>query len=109
MLEVTKETFEEEVVASGTPVVVDFWGPQCAPCLALMPFVEQLANDNGDSLKIVKVEAPKNRRLCLQLQVLSLPTFLFYRDGREMERLAGTVTPLQIKESVAKLLSLSQT
>jgi thioredoxin 1 len=105
VLEVTKETFEEEVTASSTPVVVDFWGPQCAPCLALMPFVEQLAKDHGDSLKIVKVEAPKNRRLCLQLQVLSLPTFLFYKDGREVGRLAGTVTPLQIKEGVAKLVT----
>ena len=104
MKEVTRETFDEEVVGSATPVVVDFWGPQCAPCLALMPFVEQLAQDNGDSLKIVKVEAPKNRRLCLQLQVLSLPTFLFYKDGQEVERLAGTVTPLQIKQSVAKLV-----
>jgi thioredoxin 1 len=106
--EVTKETFDEEVVGSTTPVVVDFWGPQCAPCLALMPFMEQLAQDNGDSVKIVKVEAPKNRRLCLQLQVLSLPTFLFYRDGREVERLAGTVTPLQIKQSVAKLVTAAE-
>jgi thioredoxin 1 len=108
VLEVTKETFEEEVTASSTPVIVDFWGPQCAPCLALMPFVEQIAKDNGDSLKIVKVEAPKNRRLCLQLQVLSLPTFLFYKDGREVERLAGSVGPLQIKESAARLVPPAQ-
>ena len=103
MKEVTKETFEDDVIRSDTPVVVDFWGPQCAPCLALMPMVEQLEKDNGGRVKIVKVEAPKNRRLCLQLQVLSLPTFLFYRDGQEVERLTGTVTPEQIKQGTARL------
>jgi thioredoxin 1 len=102
--EVTKEDFETEVIQSGTPVVVDFWGPQCRPCLALMPAVERLEQENDGAIKIVKVEAPKNRRLCLQLQVLSLPTFLFYKDGQEVDRLAGGVTAVQIKESIKKLV-----
>jgi thioredoxin 1 len=106
--EVTKETFEEDVVQADKPVVVDFWGPQCGPCLALMPLIEQLERDNQNAITVVKVEAPKNRRLCLQLQVLSLPTFLFYKDGQEIDRLAGTVTPLQVKQSIERLAASVQ-
>jgi thioredoxin len=102
--EVTKEDFETEVIQSDTPVVVDFWGPQCRPCLALMPAVERLERENDGAIKVVKVEAPKNRRLCLQLQVLSLPTFLFYKDGQEVDRLVGEVTAARIKESIGKLV-----
>lgn len=104
MKEVTKETFEEEVIRSGVPVVVDFWGPQCVACLALMPQVEKLAQEHADRIKITKVEAPKNRRLCLELKVLSLPTFLFYKDGTEVERLSGNVTIGALEESIKRLL-----
>lgn len=105
MKEVTRETFEEEVIGSEKPVLVDFWGPQCGPCLALMPQIERLEQEYDGRIQIVKVEAPKNRRLCLQLQVLSLPTFLLYKDGQEVDRLAGNVTAPLIKESIQKLVS----
>lgn len=69
--------------------MVDFWGPQCRPCLALMPVVEQLENDYTGSLKVTKVNATQNRMLCARLRVMSLPTFLFYQDGVEVNRLVG--------------------
>ena len=89
MTEVDKDTFETEVVGSELPVVVDFWGPQCVPCLALMPNVEEMAARYAGRVKVAKVEAPKNKRLCLGLKVLALPTFLFYKDGKEIERVSG--------------------
>ncbi len=104
MIEITNENFEQEVVRSSQLVMIDFWGPQCSPCLALMPKVEALAERCGDRMKLTKVEAPKNRRLCLNLKVMSLPTFLFYRDGKEVERLTGTVTIEGIEDSLKKLL-----
>ena len=88
-IEVNADTFEKEVIQSALPVLVDFWGPQCAPCLALMPHVEGLADKYGSKLKISKIDASKNRRLCLNLKVLGLPTFLFYKDGKEIDRLSG--------------------
>ncbi len=88
-IEVNADTFEKEVVQSELPVLVDFWGPQCGPCLALMPHVEGLAEKYGAKLKISKVDASKNRRLCLNLKVFGLPTFLFYKDGKEVDRLTG--------------------
>ena len=88
-IEVNSDTFENEVVLANIPVIVDFWGPQCAPCLALMPKVEELSKKYGEKVKISKVDSSKNRRLCLNLKVLGLPTFLVYKDGKEVERLSG--------------------
>jgi thioredoxin 1 len=89
-LEVTTETFEQEVVQSDKPVVVDFWGPRCGPCLALMPEVEMLSGKYAGRARITKVDASKNRRLCLNLKVTGLPTFLFFRGGQEVKRLNGS-------------------
>jgi len=103
--EVNADIFEKEVVQSEIPVLVDFWGPQCAPCLALMPKVEGLVEKYGEKLKITKVDASKNRRLCLNLKVFGLPTFLFYKNGKEVERLSGNALKIEeIEEAVGKII-----
>ena len=104
MIEISSDSFEQEVLRSSQPVLVDFWGPQCGPCLALMPKVEALTERYGGKVKITKIEAPKNRRLCLNLKVMSLPTFLFFKDGKEVERLTGDITIQSIEECLRKLL-----
>ncbi len=101
VFEVSADTFEKEVVQSDIPVLVDFWGPQCVPCLALMPQVERLGEKFGEKLKITKVDASQNRRLCLNLKVLGLPTILIYKDGKEVDRLSGN--HLRIEEIVEAL------
>jgi len=104
-IEVSSETFEKEVVQSEKPVLVDFWGPQCAPCLALMPQIEKLEQTYGDKIKITKINASKNRRLCLQLKVLGLPTFLFYKNGQGIGRLVGQDLKIQdIEKEVIKII-----
>jgi len=104
-IEVNADTFEKEVVQSEIPVLVDFWGPQCAPCLALMPKVEGLGEKYGGKLKITKVDASKNRRLCLNLKVFGLPTFLFYKNGKEVNRLSGNALKIEeIDEAVRKII-----
>lgn len=86
ILDATTETFDQ-LVAEGT-VLVDVWGPACQPCLALMPHVERMADERPE-LKVVKVEAPKARRLCMNLRVMGLPAYLLFLDGTEVGRLAG--------------------
>lgn len=104
-VEVNADTFEKEVVQSDIPVLVDFWGPQCVPCLALMPKVEELGERYGEKLKITKVDASKNRRLCLNLKVFGLPTFLFYRGGKEVNRLTGNSLKIEeIEEAVKNII-----
>ena len=85
VVEATAETFRE-AVSAGT-VLVDVWGPHCAPCLALMPHVERLAAERPE-LTVVKLDATKARRLCIDLRIASVPAFLMLVDGREIARLA---------------------
>jgi len=85
MTEATKENFRD-LVAEGV-VLVDVWGPSCQPCIALNPHVEKLAEANPD-VRVVKLEAPKARRVCIDLKVMGLPAFLVFKDGEEVARLS---------------------
>jgi thioredoxin 1 len=84
--EATKENFRD-LVSDGL-VLVDLWGTSCQTCLALMPHVERMAETRPD-VSIVKLEAPKARRLCMELKVLGLPAFLLFDSGEEVARLAA--------------------
>ena len=83
--EVDKENFAE-LTADGT-VLIDVWGPACVPCVALTPHVERLAEERPD-IKVLKLEAPKNRRLCIDMKIMGMPAFLLFRDGAEVDRLS---------------------
>lgn len=89
MIEVNKENFESEVLQADQPVIVDFWGPSCQPCLKLMPEVEALSETYGDKVKIVKLNSAENRRVCINHRVMGLPAFLVFKDGKEVKRIAG--------------------
>jgi len=104
-MDINADSFEKEVIQSEMPVIVDFWGPKCAPCLALMPAVEKLEENYGGKVKVTKINATQNRRFCLSLKVLGLPTYLFYKNGKEIERLSGEDTTIsEIDESVKKII-----
>jgi thioredoxin-like negative regulator of GroEL len=100
--EATRENFDE-LVESGT-TLVDVWGPDCRPCLALKPHVEKLA-EARDDLTVVMLEAPKARRVCIRLKVHGLPTFLLMHDGEEVARLSeSTISPTQLSDWLEKSL-----
>lgn len=106
MIVVDKDTFEQEVVKSDLPVVVDIWGPQCGPCLALLPSVEKLSEEYAGKLKFCKLNSAENRRLCITLKVMGLPTFLFYKGGENVARLNKDNVSLEtIKAEADKLLA----
>jgi len=104
MIVVNGENFEVEVKESKVPVVVDFWGPQCGPCLALIPQIEAVAGTFEGRVKFCKLNAAENRRLCISQKVMSLPTFLFFRDGEVRERLSGEDATLESVKSAAEAL-----
>ncbi|MFC0270457.1 thioredoxin family protein [Metabacillus herbersteinensis] len=89
MIVVGKDNFEAEVLQAEQPVVVDFWGPSCQPCLQLMPDVEALEETYGDKVKIVKLNSAENRRVCINHRVMGLPSFLLFKDGQEVKRISG--------------------
>jgi len=100
--EATRENFDE-LVENGT-MLVDVWGPDCRPCLALKPHVEKLA-EARDDLTVVMLEAPKARRVCIRLQVHALPTFLLMHDGQEVARLSkSTISPPELNDWLDKSL-----
>ena len=96
VIEATRETFRALVAQS--LVLVDVWGPECRPCLALMPHVERIAAERPE-LSVVKLEAPKARRICIEMQVHGLPTFLLLREGTEVARLSrSTISPGELED-----------
>lgn len=101
MLELNRDNYEAVVSQSEEPVMVDFWGPQCRPCLALMPIVERLEKEYSGKITVAKVNAVQNRMLCAKLRVMGLPTYLFYRNGIEVDRLTGEkITEYDLIEAI---------
>lgn len=108
LAEINTASFSQEVIESDKPVLVDFWGPRCQPCIALMPTVEALAEQNAARLKVVKVNANarENWELCRTQSVMGLPAYLFFRDGKEVNRIAGaTVTRETLTQAIDALFS----
>ena len=91
MIEITKENCDVEVKESAIPVVVDFWGPACGPCMALMPRFTELASkpEYEGKVKFCKVDTSLNKRVAVSYKVMSLPTILFCKGGVEVARLSG--------------------
>ncbi|MEE8414216.1 MAG: thioredoxin family protein [Dehalococcoidales bacterium] len=100
-IDLNRDNYESEVLQSQEPVMVDFWGPQCKPCLALMPAVDRLEEKYNGKIKVAKVNAVENRMLCARLRVIGLPAYLFYKDGVETKRLTGEI--LTEKDLVAAI------
>ena len=102
VIKLTEDNFKQEVLNSELPVIIDVWGPRCIPCIRLDPLVEEISEQYAGSVKIAKIIAPESRKLCAQLKVMGLPTFLIYRDGAEVERRTGDdLGEADVKEMVS--------
>lgn len=102
MLELTRDNFEEEVLKTEGPVLVDYWGPTCEPCKALMPHVHELAEKYGDKVKFCSLDITKARRLAIKQKVMGLPAIIIYKDGEEVERLAESEATASAVEELVK-------
>ncbi len=88
-LEITDANFEEVVLNADVPVLLDFWAEWCAPCKALTPTMDELADLYVDRVKVGKVESEGNQRVSVECQVTSLPTVLLFKDGEIVNRIVG--------------------
>jgi len=86
---VTDNTFRAEVLESERPVIVDFWAAWCGPCRVMSPILEELAQERDD-LRVVKVDVDHNQRVAAQYGVLSMPTFMVFRDGAPVGQIVGS-------------------
>jgi thioredoxin 1 len=100
-VEASLDTYHE-LTGDGS-VLVDFWGPRCQPCLAMMPTIAKLEEEAGGAVRVVKVNSAENRDICRELRVFGLPTYVLMRDGEELERLSGEVTKSDIERAFARL------
>jgi len=86
---VTDDTFVSEVLQSDTPVLVDFWAEWCGPCLRVAPVLEEIANELGDKVKVVKLDIDANPNTARDYRVLSVPTLTVFKDGQPVQSVAG--------------------
>jgi thioredoxin 1 len=100
-VDATVDTFSQ-LTGEGS-VLVDFWGPRCQPCLAMMPTIAELEEEAGGAVRVVKVNSAENREICRELRVFGLPTYILMRDGEELERLSGEVSKEDIERAFATL------
>ena len=95
-LVLTKESFEQEVLQSDIPVLVDFWATWCGPCRMIAPFVEAIAEEREGTLKVGKVNVDEEGPLAMQFGIQSIPTLLLFKDGKLIDTAVGYRTKEQL-------------
>jgi len=85
------DNFQDQVLGSETPVLVDFWAEWCGPCRMVAPTLDQLADEKDGSLRIAKLNVDHNQELAVQFQVSSIPTFILFKDGKVADRMMGAM------------------
>jgi thioredoxin 2 len=101
---VTDSTFNEEVLSSPSPVVVDCWAPWCGPCHMVAPILDQLASEYAGMVRIAKLNVDENRMTASQYSTNSIPTLLFFKDGKLADRLVGALPKAEIERHLRALL-----
>lgn len=104
ILPVTDGTFEEAVINSQLPVLVDFWAVWCGPCKMVAPILEDLAQNYGGRLKVVKLNVDENREVPAKYGIMSIPTLLLFKGGEVKETIIGALPKSQIVQTVTKHL-----
>jgi len=101
----TDANFQKEVKESPVPVLVDFWAVWCAPCFMVAPFVEEIATEYGERIKVGKVDVDSNQRTAAEFGIRSIPSLLIFKDGKVAEQIIGAVPKKEIVKKVESVLS----
>ena len=86
---VTDETFNQEVLKSDTPTLVDFWAVWCGPCRMVAPLVDEIAREQAGKLKVMKLDVDENQNTAMAYGVMSIPTLILFKNGQPVERIVG--------------------
>ncbi len=102
--DITDQNFEEEVLKSKLPVMVDLWAPWCGPCRMIAPVVERLAEKYDNRFKFCRLNVDENQQTASKYHVMSIPTLMFIKDGQVVETVVGAVSEQVLQPKVEELL-----
>ena len=104
LLELTNETFDEEVGSSELPLIVDFWAEWCGPCRTVAPVVEQIASENEGKVRLAKLNVDDAPAVAQRYGIMSIPTLMVFKDGQAKKRIVGAKGKGQLLEDLAEFL-----
>lgn len=104
MVDVTDATFEQEVLKSDLPVLVDFFADWCAPCRVVSPIVEELGKDYAGRLKVVKVNVDNNSQSASNYGIMSIPSLLIFKGGKPVKTMVGAQGKENLKKGIEEVL-----
>ncbi|MDQ6604218.1 MAG: thioredoxin [Chloroflexota bacterium] len=97
---VTDATFDQHVVNAKGPVLVDFWAPWCGPCRMVAPILDQISDELGEKITIVKVNVDENQQIAGNLGIMSIPTLMLYKGGKPVETIIGFQPKNKLMEKI---------
>jgi len=100
VMEITDQNFEQEVISSSVPVLVDFWAEWCLPCRMLAPTIEKLAKDYDGKIKVGKVDTEVNRDIAIKYSISAIPTVILFKDGQVQQKFVGLRQERDFKEAL---------
>ncbi|MDD4979644.1 MAG: thioredoxin [Candidatus Omnitrophica bacterium] len=104
LLHLTDTNFKKEVLEADLTVLVDFWATWCGPCKMIAPFIEELAKEYGHRIKIGKINIDENPKTPTHYGVMSIPTLMFFKQGRVMDQAVGALSKAELKKRIEENL-----
>lgn len=102
--EVTDQTFEQEVLQADQPVLIDFWAPWCGPCKMIAPIVDELAEEYGGRLKVVKMNVDHNPQTPSRYGVRGIPNLILFKNGQVVDQIVGAVPKQQLVKAIDRVV-----
>ena len=104
-IKVDEKTWDQEVLKAQGLVMVDFWAVWCGPCQMVAPIVEDLSNEYAGRLKVAKLNTDENPTVASRYQIMGIPTLLFFKDGKPVDKIVGAAPKKQFKDKIDSLLT----
>lgn len=104
VIDISDQTFEDEVLKSSLPVLVDLWAPWCGPCRMIAPVVERLAEKYDKRFKFCRLNVDQNPQTASRYKIMSIPTLMFFKDGKVVDTVIGAVSEQVLQPKIEELI-----